>query len=78
MDEQKFIKGFNSGYLLYEHSPGIIKKLLTTVEPGNDYLNGMQSGAKEYEQEKSKIEPPNLNKNNLDKNHDHDLEIEKE
>lgn len=75
MDEQKFIKGFNSGYLLAEHTPDIINKLSATVEPANDYLNGIQSGAKQFQKEKSIDQSKAINS---DKNKDHDIEMEKD
>jgi hypothetical protein len=77
MDEQKFIKGFNCGYLLSKHTPDIINKLPVTVEPGNDYLNGIQSGAKQYEKEKSRIHFDDLTRiRNKPKDLDRGLERE--
>lgn len=78
MDEQKFNKGFNSGYLLAEHTPDIINKLSATVEPANDYLNGIQSGAKQYNKEKFKSQAKDLNKTIPNKSKDHDKEMEKD
>jgi len=75
MDEQKFIKGFNSGYLLAEHTPALVNKLSAAVEPTNEYLNGIQSGAKQYEKDKTITPGKNLDN---DKNKDHDLEMEKD
>ena len=75
MDEQKFIKGFNSGYLMAEHTPDIISKLSPTVEAENPYLNGIQSGAKQYQKDKSKEKTQDQSK---DKNKDHDIQMQKD
>ncbi len=77
MDEQKFIKGFNSGYLLAQHTPDIIKKLSVTVDPSNDYLSGIQLGAKQYRKERFKSQAKDLNRNSPNKNPDRDMEMDK-
>ena len=76
MNEVDFTKGFNNGYLLAKHSPEVMNKLTASIQPENDYLQGMFSGAKQHEVEMSKIsikEQPNRFIN-PDKEHGFELE----
>lgn len=54
IDESKFIKGFNAGYLLAEHELNMLSILLKNVQPVNSYISGMTNGQKIYEQDYSK------------------------
>ncbi len=49
IDESKFIKGFNAGYLLAQHEPSLITNLLKSVQPTTSYISNMSFGQKEYE-----------------------------
>lgn len=46
-----FQKGFNNGYILAKHSPHLLNRLLPTLQASNDYLEGIQSGHKQYQKE---------------------------
>lgn len=50
--EQKFINGFNNGYLLAKHDPELIKKLLLSKNDNNEYYKGIAEGKKQYDIEK--------------------------
>jgi uncharacterized membrane protein YgcG len=54
MNEQQYIKGFNNGYLLSQHEPELLQQILQSPIKDNDYFNGLKSGHKEYEMEKTK------------------------
>lgn len=72
--EQQYIKGFNHGYILSQHEPELLQQLLQSPVKDNDYFDGLTSGHKEYEMEKSR-QPL------IDKHHNHnrnDKDIDKE
>jgi uncharacterized protein (DUF2249 family) len=73
MNEQKYIKGFNHGYILSQHDPELLNQLLQSPNKENDYFDGLKSGHEEYEMEKAKQPMP-------DKLHSHDKnkDIEKD
>lgn len=52
LNEQQFIQGFNSGYLLAKHEPDMITLLLKDVKPVTSYIDGMKCGQIEYQQER--------------------------
>ncbi len=52
MNEEKYIQGFNNGYLLAEHKPEILKTVTQNLTPSNDYLEGIFDGKGQLEQEK--------------------------
>lgn len=54
LNEQQFITGFNSGYLLAKFEPVLLKILLKGIHPNTLYINGLSSGQREYEQEQTK------------------------
>jgi hypothetical protein len=51
-NEQKFIKGFNGGYLLAKHEPTLTDKIFQKLEPVNEYTKGLISGKEEWTKEK--------------------------
>jgi hypothetical protein len=53
MGTEKYIKGFNDGYLLKQHKPELIEKLLGTPST-NEYTRGLRDGERTYEQQKVK------------------------
>ena len=50
-EEQLFIKAFNSGYLIAEHSP-LIDVFKATPGANKPYLQGILSGAQQYDLDK--------------------------
>jgi hypothetical protein len=64
-NEQKFIAGFNSGYLLAKYEPELLTSLLRNISPMNSYISGMSFGQKEYEMEKDLVD---ISKLRLDRN----------
>jgi hypothetical protein len=50
--DQRYINGFNDGYLLSRFEPQLMKKIGRQSMEGNPYFEGMTTGAKVYEQEK--------------------------
>lgn len=77
MNEQQYIKGFNHGYLLSQHEPELLNQLLQSPVKDNDYFDGLTSGHKEYEMEKthdkSKIEK-DINSREMNKDEGRDKE----
>ena len=69
--EEKYKKGFNHGYLLAQHEPELMKKLIKERNPDSEYFSGLLLGRKEFEREKmlTQIKDQNIKK---------DKEIERE
>jgi hypothetical protein len=75
MDEQKFITGFNQGYLLAKHEPALTASLSESVKPSNDFLEGFVSGKLEYTLEQERVQLQELqNLRDQSKNLHRDLE----
>ena len=51
-DQKAYIKGFNEGYLLAQHEPKLLDKLLSGIESSNEYLDGLSQGKKQLDREK--------------------------
>jgi hypothetical protein len=52
MDTEKYIKGFNSGYILAAHKPDLA--IIAPETPiANDYLDGLTDGKNQMEFEKT-------------------------
>jgi hypothetical protein len=49
--DEKYLKGFNSGYLLSKHDPELLDKLLKSPND-NEYIKGMNMGKKQHDREK--------------------------
>lgn len=49
--EQQYIKGFNSGYLLAKLEPDLATKLTAIANEQNPYFKGLVSGKQEYDKE---------------------------
>ncbi|MGF1924721.1 MAG: hypothetical protein ACQUHE_11125 [Bacteroidia bacterium] len=47
----RYIKGFNSGYILQKHEPDLLKSITQAKNRGSDYLEGIAAGAKQYRKE---------------------------
>ena len=60
--EKKFIKGFNHGYILAEHEPDILSKIVKNLNSTNDYVQGIVSGKEEFELEKSRTHLDDLSR----------------
>jgi hypothetical protein len=75
MNMEKYIKGFNNGYLLKEHKPQLLKNIMNTTST-NDYILGLKDGERIFDQQKSKSRSKELNdlKSNKTKNHNFDFE----
>ena len=52
MNEEKYIKGFNSGYTLASHKPELLQTMAENLPPANDYVAGLLDGKSEREDEK--------------------------
>ena len=60
-----FLKGFNQGYLMQQHKPELSAQMMEKADTNNEYWHGFESGAKEYEIEKSPdkaMDNPNVDK----------------
>ncbi len=49
--DPQYLKGFNNGYLLAQHEPGLAAKLAAHPNPNNEYFSGLMSGKEEYDKE---------------------------
>lgn len=51
-DGQKFLKGFNAGYLIAKHNPELLQKIRTGMqESENPLVQGFLSGSREFSKE---------------------------
>jgi hypothetical protein len=53
MNMEKYIKGFNDGFLLREHKPELLENILNTTS-SNDYIQGLKDGEREFKKQKVK------------------------
>ncbi len=50
-EEKEFTKGFNHGYMLGKHDPGLLALMLRGQPEGHDYLDGLREGGKQHARE---------------------------
>ena len=48
MDEEKYLKGFNAGYLMQEKSPELYKNLSENLSLNNEFVSGLKDGGEQY------------------------------
>tara|TARA_B100000780_G_C21111717_1_gene449297 strand:+ start:1742 stop:1969 length:228 start_codon:yes stop_codon:yes gene_type:complete len=70
--DEKYLKGFNDGFLLKEHKPKLIEIILTT-KTNNQYIEGLKDGKNAFEKNKLKLRYLELTKSHF-KNQDRDIE----
>ena len=76
--EKKFIKGFNHGYILAEHEPDLLNKIvksLIELDSKNDYVQGVASGKEELEKARTHLDDLNRLRN---KSQDRDRALDRE
>lgn len=61
-DPTLFIQGFNNGYLLEQHRPELLARVLHNLSPSTEYISGLASGQKQYQQERTERELDELSK----------------
>jgi hypothetical protein len=75
--EQKFVRGFNHGYMLTKHEPKLVWEMTKTLQPTTDYLDGFFSGKEEWELEHSREQLSELDRlRNNGKDRERDLSNE--
>ena len=75
--QELYIKGFNHGYALTRHEPGLTAKIIKMLKPTTDYLSGFFNGKEEWELEHSLIQLETLRQlRNQCKNSEQGLENE--
>ena len=52
MNEEKYIKGFNSGYILAEHKAELLEAVTKNIPNGNEYIEGIKDGKEQLKIEK--------------------------
>ena len=77
MEEQKYIRGFNDGYLLAKHMPTLLSKLTKNLKVTNDFVEGILMGKEEFDLEHSRTQTDELKRlrnksQNRDKGHERD------
>lgn len=73
MNMEKYIKGFNDGYLLKEHKPKLLENILSTTS-SNVYIQGLKDGEREFKKQKVKSRTQELEDLNSSKPKNIDLE----
>lgn len=58
--EEKYVKGFNSGYLLAKHEPKLLAAVVRNLHPTTGYIEGLFSGKGEFEREYIKTHSSDL------------------
>ena len=53
-ESEKYIKGFNSGYTLRQHSSKLAKELIDLLKEQSDYIQGLKDGKEQFEKEMDK------------------------
>lgn len=76
MNMEKYIKGFNDGYLLKEHKPELLDNILKTTST-NDYIQGLQDGEREFKKQKVKSRTQELEDLKSSKSKKRDLDLER-
>lgn len=49
MNEENYIKGFNSGFILAGHKPELLQTVTEHLPPINDYVTGLMDGKEQLE-----------------------------
>lgn len=62
MNEAKYIKGFNSGYILAEHSPELLQSITVNMSSCGEYCEGLKDGRTEFENGKDLEQLQSLSK----------------
>ena len=52
--DAQYLKGFNQGYILAEHTPGLAKLLMKNQLPENEYVSGFKAGKSQFTLERMK------------------------
>lgn len=76
MNTEKYIKGFNDGFILKEHKPELLENILNTT-PFNDYIQGLKDGEREFKQQKVKSRIQELDDLKSFKSKKRDLDLER-
>lgn len=50
-EQQRYIKGFNNGYLLAKHEPDLAKQLIAQQNDQNPYFKGLVAGKGQFDKE---------------------------
>lgn len=75
--EQLYIKGFNSGYLLEKHMPTFFATLTKNIVAKDEFTEGLLNGSKEFKLENAKVQAEELNRlRNKSKNRERGFEKE--
>ncbi len=53
-EDTKLIKGFNAGYQLSKHEPGLFKLITKQAQSSDPYMQGLLLGGQEYDREKAR------------------------
>lgn len=76
MNMEKYIKGFNDGYLLKEHKPELLENILN-ITSSNDYIQGLKDGEREFKQQKVKSRTQELDDLKSSKSKKRNLDLER-
>jgi intein-encoded DNA endonuclease-like protein len=74
MNMEKYIKGFNDGYLLKQNKPQLLENVLSTTY-SNDYIQGLRDGERNYRIQKVKSRTQELDNLKTIRGNNHDLEL---
>ena len=73
MNTEKYIKGFNDGFILKKHKSELLENILNTTS-SNDYIQGLKDGEREFKQQKVKSRTQELDDLKSSKSNNIDLE----
>lgn len=50
-NEAKIAAGFNAGYLMAEHEPGLLQQIITSANKQSEFVNAMEQGQRQQQKE---------------------------
>lgn len=62
MNDAKYIKGFNCGYILAEYSPELLQSITVNLSYAGEYCEGLKDGRMEFENGKELEQLQSLSK----------------
>jgi hypothetical protein len=77
MNEQQYIRGFNSGFLLAQFEPKLLDTVTKNLHSMNEYLEGLFDGREEFEIEQTRLQSEEL-KRLRTRSQDREIDLDKE
>lgn len=76
MGNEKYIKGFNDGYLLKKYKPQLLENILN-ITSTNDYIQGLKDGERAHSHKKLRSREQEINKIKLNRDRSQEKGLER-